>query len=140
MNKRALSRTGKTAAPPCGRPSACTAERLRMASGRSKGRTAALLTIALFAKSYKEAQSYVSPLMIVVIVPAVVGMLPGVELDARMAMIPIVGTSLASKELLAGSFDWPSLIMIFGASCLYALLALLVAVKLFQREEVLFRT
>jgi len=101
---------------------------------------AALLTIALFAKSYKEAQSYVSPLMIVVIVPAVMGMLPGVELDARMAMIPIVGTSLASKELLAGAFDWGSLGVIFGSSCVYAGIALAIAVRMFQRESVLFRS
>ena len=101
---------------------------------------AALLTIALFAKSYKEAQSYVSPLMIVVIVPAIMGMLPGIELDTRMAMIPIVGTSLASKELLAGAFDWGSLGVIFGSSCLYAVIALAIAVRMFQRESVLFRS
>ncbi len=102
--------------------------------------SAALLTIALFAKSYKEAQSYVSPLLIVVIIPAVFGMLPGVELDARMALIPIVGTSLASKELLAGSFQWGSLGVIFGSSCLYAVIALAIAVRIFQRESVLFRS
>ena len=55
-------------------------------------------------------------------------------------MIPITSTSLAGKEMLAGSFPWLSLSMIFGASCLYAIAALIVAVKLFQREEVLFRT
>jgi len=36
--------------------------------------SAGLITISLFAKSYKEAQSYVSPLMILVIVPAVAAM------------------------------------------------------------------
>ena len=53
---------------------------------------------------------------------------------------PITSTCLAGKELLAGSYDWTSLVVIFGTSCLYALAALIVAVKLFQREEVLFRT
>ena len=41
--------------------------------------SAVIFTVALFAKSYKEAQSYISPMIIVVILPAVIGMLPGVE-------------------------------------------------------------
>ena len=55
---------------------------------------ALLLTIALFAKSYKEAQSYVSPLIVVVIMPAVIGMLPGIELTAKTALVPILNLSL----------------------------------------------
>jgi sodium transport system permease protein len=101
--------------------------------------SAALLTIALFAKSYKEAQSYISPLMIVVILPAVVGLLPGVELNARLALIPILNTSLVCKEIVTGTYHWKFIALIFASSCVYVALALAVAVKLFQREDVLFR-
>ena len=76
----------------------------------------------------------------IVIIPAMVGLLPGTELTPITALIPITSTSLAGMELLAGSFDWPALAIIFGASCLYAAIALFLAVKQFQREEVLFRT
>ncbi len=100
----------------------------------------ALHAIALMAKSYKEAQSYVSPLMIVVIMPAVAAMLPGVELDMRLALVPILNVSLASKELVTGIYDWPLLLVIFASSCLYAGIALAVAVAFFKRESVLFRT
>lgn len=102
--------------------------------------SAALISVALFARTHREAQQYVGPLPVVVIIPAMVGLLPGVELSARTALIPITSTSLAGKELLAGSFDWISLAVIFGSSCFYAAIAILVAVKQFQREEVLFRT
>ena len=50
--------------------------------------SAALLAISLFAKSFKEAQSYLSPLTIVVIAPAIVSVLPGVELNAGLSLIP----------------------------------------------------
>ena len=50
--------------------------------------SAALLAISLFAKSYREAQSYLSPLTIVVMLPAVVSVLPGVELNAGLSLIP----------------------------------------------------
>jgi sodium transport system permease protein len=60
--------------------------------------SAVIFTVALFAKSYKEAQSYVSPLIIVVIMPAMMGMLPGIDLNARLALVPILNLSLVCKE------------------------------------------
>jgi sodium transport system permease protein len=101
---------------------------------------AGLMTIALFAKSYKEAQSYISPLMILVIVPAVAAMLPGVELTSKLALIPILNTSLLCKELVAGTYHWNYISLIFASTCVYAAAALFIAVKMFQRESVLFRS
>ncbi len=102
--------------------------------------SAGLLALSLLARSYKEAQSYVSPLMIVVILPAIAALLPGVELNAKLALIPILNTSLVSKEILTGNYPWKFILLIFGSSCVYALAALAVAVAAFKRETVLFRT
>jgi sodium transport system permease protein len=102
--------------------------------------SAALLAIALFAKSYKEAQSYLSPLTVFVILPAVVSVLPGVELNAGLALIPVLNTSLISKEIVAGTYHWNYIALILASSCVYAAAALAVAIRLFQREDVLFRT
>jgi sodium transport system permease protein len=97
------------------------------------------LTIALFAKSYKEAQSYISPLIIVVIMPAMMGMLPGVELSAKTALVPILNISLACKEMLSGVWNWHYLALIFGSTCVYAAIALGLCVRMFNREDVMFR-
>lgn len=102
--------------------------------------SAALLAIALFAKSYKEAQSYLSPLVILVVLPAIGGLLPGVEFNARLAMIPVLSTSLVCKEIVSGTYHWNYIALIFLSSCVYAAAALFIAVKLFSREDVLFRT
>ena len=102
--------------------------------------SAALLAIALFAKSYKEAQSYLSPLTVFVILPAIVSILPGVDLNAGLSLIPVLNTSLVSKEIVAGSYPWNYMALIFASSCVYAAGALAVAIHLFQREDVLFRT
>jgi sodium transport system permease protein len=102
--------------------------------------SALLLAISLFAKSFKEAQSYTSPLIIVIVLPAVIGMLPGVELNAKLALVPILNVSLASKELVSGVWNWPYLALIFGSTCVYAAAALAAAVKMFEREDVIFRT
>jgi sodium transport system permease protein len=102
--------------------------------------SAVLMAVSLFAKSVKEAQSYVSPLIVVVILPAMMGMLPGVELNTRLALVPILNLALVSKELVSGVFHWHYLALIFGSTCVYATVALAFCVRMFNREDVLFRT
>jgi sodium transport system permease protein len=102
--------------------------------------SAALLTIALFAKSHKEAQSYITPLMFIVIIPAIAAMLPGVELTPKFALIPVLNVSLLCKDLIAGTYHWNLIGIIFSSTCVYAAAALFIAIKMFQRESVLFRS
>ncbi len=100
---------------------------------------AGLMTIALFAKSYKEAQSYISPVMFIVIIPAVAAMLP-IDLTAKLSLVPILNASLLCKELVTGTYHWTFIAIIFCSTCVYAGVALFLAVKMFQREDVLFRS
>jgi sodium transport system permease protein len=98
-----------------------------------------LLSIALFAKSYKEAQSYVTPLMFIVILPAMVSLIPGFELNTTAALVPVVNVSLGAKEILMGNFQWGHIGLIFLSNLIYASLSLFVTKRLFDKEEVLFR-
>src|ERR1700738_1115181 len=100
--------------------------------------SATLMTIALFAKTYKEAQSYLTPMTFIVIIPAIAAMLPGVELTPKLSLIPLLNVSLLCKELVTGTYHWNSIAIIFSSTCLYAGIALFLAVKMFQRESVLF--
>jgi sodium transport system permease protein len=102
--------------------------------------SAAAFTVSLFAKSYKEAQSYLGPMIIIVVMPGVLGMLPGIELSAKTALIPILNLSLVCKEMLSGVWHWGYIGLNFGSSSLYAAVALGLAVRMFEREDVLFRT
>jgi len=102
--------------------------------------SAIVFTISLFAKSYKEAQTYVTPLIFAVIMPAAIGMMPGIELDARMALAPILGLSLVCKEMLSGVWHWQFIGLVFASYCVYAAIALVLAVRMFKREDVIFRT
>jgi len=100
---------------------------------------AALMAIAIFAKNYKEAQSYLGPLMIAAIMPAVISMLPGVELGPKLALIPILNVGLVTRELLTGNYPWGMIAVVFISTCVYAAMALSAAITMFQKEEVLFR-
>jgi len=101
---------------------------------------AVLMTISLFAKTYKEAQSYLTPMTFLVVIPAVASLLPGIDLTAKLALVPILSTSLVCKEIVAGTFHWNFILLIFLSTCVYAAAALFLAVKMFQRESVLFRS
>jgi sodium transport system permease protein len=97
------------------------------------------LMIASFAKTYKEAQTYLVPLIFIVIIPAIAAMLP-IDLSAKLSLVPILNVSLLCKELVIGTYHWNFIAIIFISTCAYASVALFLAVKMFQRESVLFRS
>lgn len=98
-----------------------------------------LLAISIYAKTFKEAQNYMSPLSIVVFVPLVASILPGVELTKTTAMIPLTNVALAIKELIKGTVDYGLLLMIFASTVVLAGLLIAFCVHWFQQEKVLFR-
>jgi sodium transport system permease protein len=98
-----------------------------------------LLSMSIFAKSYKEAQSMISPLMIVVILPVMIGLFPGVTLGPLTAMIPILNVSLATKEIIAGTVKTGLLLEVYASLFLLAGLSLFGCARWFQREETIFR-
>jgi len=98
-----------------------------------------LLSISIYARSFKEASSYCGPLNFLVILPAFIGLLPGVELDSFWALVPITNISLAIKELVKGTMDYRMLVAILGSSFVIAGALLVFCTKWFEREAVLFR-
>ncbi len=101
---------------------------------------AVMITIALFAKSFKEGQSYLTPLIMLVVFPAVIGMLPGVEADPRLMMLPVFNVSQLIKSIFNGEYTAASFLLPFGSNLLYASVAFAFAVWIFKREDVLFRS
>src|SRR5260221_10021788 len=79
-----------------------------------------LLMIASFAKSYKEAQTYIVPMVFIIIIPAIAAMLPGVDLNAKLSLVPILNVSLLCKELVIGTYHWNFIAIIFTSTCAYA--------------------
>jgi sodium transport system permease protein len=99
-----------------------------------------MIAIATMAKSYKEAQSYITPLFLVAVIPAMVSLLPGVKLSPGMALIPIVNFSLLIKELILGDWSWTSFTLSVLSNLIYAAIAFTAAVMVFKNERILFRT
>ena len=100
---------------------------------------ALLLAISIYARTFKEAQNYISPLSIMIFLPLVAAMMPGVELTSKTALVPIMNVALAIKELIKGTADYGLLALIFGSTLVLASIAIGFCVHWFQQEKVLFR-
>ena len=100
---------------------------------------AILLSLSIYAKSFKEAQSYMGSLIVIVIVPSILPMLPGIELKGVWAWVPLTNVSLAIKELIKGTMDYYQLFAIFGSTAIIAGLLIGFCIHWFNKEKVLFR-
>jgi len=99
-----------------------------------------MIAIALLAKSFKEAQSYLTPLIMAVVFPLVAGMLPGVELTPPLAFVPLFNVCQLIKQIFQGDFTPLVFALTMAANVLYAAIAFFAAVRVFSTERVLFRT
>jgi sodium transport system permease protein len=102
--------------------------------------SAMLLGLSIYAKSFKEAQSIVAPLNIVIIFPAVIGTLPGMELNAITSLIPVLNVSLASKDIIAGVINPLYMAEVYISLFGFAGLAIFWCVKMFNWEKTIFRS
>ncbi len=105
--------------------------------------SALCLALATFARSTKEGQYYLTPLLMVTLGLTVFCLSPAVEINAFYSVMPIVGVALLLKGLLlaptlAGGL-YVYVIPVLVTSIGYSLLALWWAIEQFKREEVLFR-
>lgn len=94
-----------------------------------------MIPIAVYAKSFKEAQSIITPLNIIMVLPAMVGFFPGIELDPITAAIPVINIVLSTKELIAGTLDIQLLMISFLVMVTLAVIAVFVSYKQFDKES-----
>lgn len=101
------------------------------------------LSFATFARSSKEGQYYLTPLLMVTLGLTVFCMSPGVELTPIYSVTPIVGVALLLKALLLtplnGGLLYLYALPVLATSFAYSALALWWAIDQFNREDVLFR-
>lgn len=103
--------------------------------------SALALAIAAFARSSKEGQYYLMPLLMVMMPLMTLPMLPAAQLDLGTSLIPVTGMMLLLRSLMEGQvleslrYAVP-VVLVTGVCCL---MALRWAVDQFNRESVLFR-
>jgi ABC-2 type transport system permease protein/sodium transport system permease protein len=100
--------------------------------------SAVLLCLTSFARSFKEAQAYLIPLMLASLAPGVLAMMPGLKLDLLLAGAPLVNVVLLARDLIAGVAEPGPAGVVVLTTLLYALAALSLAARVFGSENVLY--
>ena len=105
--------------------------------------SALCLALATFARSSKEGQYYLTPLLMATMALTMFCLSPGVELNPQYSLIPVAGVALLLKGLLLSPLHADKLYayvpVVLVTSVGYSALALWWAIEQFRREEVLFR-
>ena len=99
-----------------------------------------LVIVGIFARNIKEASSYITPIYMLTIFLGIISISQGMELSGNMFLIPVLNSSFVFKEILIGKIYWSHIITTFSANIIFAGIALFGATRLFNKEEVLFRS
>ena len=99
------------------------------------------LTAATFARSTKEGQYYLMPLIFLCMPLMMVSMMPNIELDLGNAMVPVCGAALLLRELVQGNMDtaFRYAVPVIGVTLFCCYLSIRWATAQFNDESVLFR-
>nr|WP_162990878.1 ABC transporter permease [Maliibacterium massiliense] len=97
--------------------------------------------ISTYARSFKEAQTYLSLLMVAVMIPAYATMMMQAgDVTMGMMLIPVLNVSCCLKMVLSGVYNYQLMLLGCGSTLVYMALALYLTSKLFKKESVLFRS
>ncbi|WP_188901411.1 ABC transporter permease [Deinococcus aerophilus] len=102
--------------------------------------SAVLIAIGIYARSFKEAQTYIAPLSIVIVLPAVMLQFADfLTLGGGIYAVPLFGAMLSILEIVKGSAGTAHILTAILSNLIVAVLLSLLALRSFGREEVIFR-
>jgi sodium transport system permease protein len=100
--------------------------------------SAVLLAVTSFAKSFKEAQAYLIPLMLFTLGPGLLSLSPAMELGGLLAFVPLVNVVLLARDVFAGTATLASTAAVVVSTLLYAVAAIAVAARIFGSDAILY--
>lgn len=98
-----------------------------------------MIAIASLARSFKEAQNFVTPAYLAAFLPIFMTSLPGSKGGIATAWIPLVNTSYAIRHTLRGTLTAPYLAITLATMGIAIAVTLYIASQIFAHEQVLFR-
>lgn len=96
------------------------------------------MCVCSLAKSFKDAQNYITPVMFLVLIPSYASMIPNMNLDRTTAVIPVVNISLLIKSVLSSQSNLGLIALVFISNFAFVILAVVLLSKMFNSEEILF--
>ena len=95
------------------------------------------MTVAVLARTYREAQAYTTPIYFLCVLPAMFAQLPGMDASGPLAMVPGIGQALVMKAVLNNTVTMDILLRVTVSTLIFTGGILVVAAKIFETESVL---
>ena len=95
------------------------------------------ITIASFTKTFKEAQSALTPISLITCIPMFLNML-NINLNNILNIIPIVNHTIVINDILTNNIDITNIILTIISSCLYIAILIIFISKIYKSEKILF--
>lgn len=96
------------------------------------------LAVGSLARSFKEAQSLLTPVTLVAIVPGMLALMPGIELNTWTALVPLLNIALLVKAVILGAAQPLHVVLTLLSLSALALFSLKMAANAFQSEALRF--
>lgn len=98
-----------------------------------------IISLVAGATSFKEAQSKATPIIMLIIIPLVLAMMPGIELSWSTVLVPVLNIGLGVKEIMAGTIDMLQYAAILVSLIAFALGAIYFSYKKFSDENAILK-
>lgn len=100
--------------------------------------SAVLLAVTSFARSFKEAQAYLIPIILLSMGPGLLAMNPSMTLNGVWAIVPMVNVLLLGRDVINQQVEFLPAIFAIVSTLSYALLAIRFAANRFGADNILY--
>ncbi len=94
-----------------------------------------IISLVAGASTFKEAQSKASPIIILIIIPLVMALMPGIEFTWATVFIPVLNIGLGVKEIMAGTINIGMYAAMLVSLVTFAIAAIYFSYKKFSDES-----
>lgn len=95
------------------------------------------IAIASFTKTFKEAQSALTPISLITCIPMFLSILK-INLTSGLNLIPIVNHTIVINDILTGTINTTNILLTIISSVLYITILISVISKIYKSEKILF--
>ena len=102
--------------------------------------SAVMLLVSTYARSLKEANTYLTPVTLIPVLLSVITMyMEPSSVSMAMMNIPILNVVIVIKEIIFNQLNYVHLYMTIGWSIVYVIVSMIAAKMMYEKEEVIFR-
>ena len=96
------------------------------------------IAIASKSKTFKEAQSALTPLTFISLFPGMIAFMINIATNNLIALIPFLNMTMIFTDINNGIYNVVQILIMFGSSILYITIVMYIIIKQYKSEKVLF--